>query len=94
MCIVVVAAERNKSNMHQWCIALVTTIAISVLVAYRETTVMMNASQELLHSMDPYGGGTPLVMDVPLHDDEREHQAMCGPRLFHRHAHDHATIEC
>lgn len=61
---------------------------------YKETTVMMNASQELLHRMDPCGGGTPLVMDVPLPADERDNQAKCGPRLFHRHANDHATIEC
>lgn len=63
-------------------------------------TVMMNGSQELLHSLDTCGGGTPLVLDVPIQSEEKRNQAKCGPRLlFHHHgAHQqsssHTTLEC
>lgn len=55
-------------------------------IGFYHGTIMMNGSQELLHSMDPYCGGTPLVINIPL-PDSRE-QALCGPRLFH---HSHRT---
>ena len=61
-------------------------------IGYWKGTLMMNGSQELLHSLDKYGGGTPLVVDLPLDEFSKKSQALCGPRLFHRHS-EH-TIEC
>jgi hypothetical protein len=46
-------------------------------------TLMMNGSQELLHSLDNYGGGTPLVIDIPLPDSENPDRK-CGPRFLKR----------
>jgi len=63
-------------------------------IGYYDKTLMMNGSQEMLHSLDKYGGGTPLVVDVPLDESASgKNQAMCGPRLFHRHHNEH-SIEC
>lgn len=35
-------------------------------IGYCRDTLVMNGSQELLHNLDKYGGGTPLVADIPL----------------------------
>lgn len=56
-------------------------------------TLMMNGSQELLHSLDKYGGGTPLVIDIPLPESEAPGR-MCGPRFFKSSVDwDHGVIE-
>lgn len=62
-------------------------------IGYYHGTVMMNGSQELLHSLDPYGGGTPLVVDIPIESEEdlKRQQRMCGGLLFHRHAAAHES---
>jgi hypothetical protein len=56
-------------------------------------TLMMNGSQELLHLLDKYGGGTPLVIDIPLPGSESPDRK-CGPRFFKSSVDgDHGLIE-
>jgi hypothetical protein len=46
-------------------------------IGFWEGTLMMNGSQERLHSLDKYGGGTPLVIDIPLlHPGDTAHHTM------------------
>jgi hypothetical protein len=48
-------------------------------IGFWEGTLMMNGSQERLHSLDKYGGGTPLVIDIPLpNSDDTNHHTICG----------------
>jgi hypothetical protein len=56
-------------------------------------TLMMNGSQELLHSLDKYGGGTPLVIDIPLPGSETPDRK-CGSWTFkNAFDWDHRVIE-
>lgn len=51
-------------------------------IGFWKGTLMMNGSQERLHSLDKYGGGTPLVIDIPLPDpNDTTHHTICGPHF-------------
>lgn len=65
-------------------------------IGFWKGTLMMNGSQERLHSLDKYGGGTPLVIDIPLPDpSDTTHHKMCGPHFARSSVDvDHRVIEC
>ena len=51
-------------------------------IGHYRGTLMMNGSQELHHSLDKYGGGTPFVIDIPVSRSSDPHHRMCAPRVL------------
>jgi hypothetical protein len=65
-------------------------------IGYCRDTLILNGSQELLHNLDKYGGGTPLVIDIPLNASHEgtTHHAMFRPRFHKGSLNVDDRIEC